>query len=539
MKGIDLKRKIKVSKIMCTNIKIAVIVCAVLTALCLSTTIAFSQRLSKKENTNKDSFMKWPEPSEFQNPAYPAPDWLRDAVILEVPIRAFNHPDYKNNKLWKNQFGDASYLSIIDKLGFINELGVNVICLYTVYHHTPGTNLYAIRHHEANPELGTLEDIKMLIDKAHQMGIRVISNTNHYGVDQTSPMIDENPDWFLPKEEHLYGQRVFDINHPEVIKYIIDTHVWWCTEIGLDGWRIDIAHETYRKYIWDPVLKGCFSKNKQILLATEGAHLDAHIRGAGWSYFPPSRDMEDPRFTWDSPHAEYGSLYGFNNTTADNPYRVKDISSHNSKTPCAHNYDPEKCPREGAYNIKGSRYLFGHNLLFASFVPWMMAGELFNATHLVVPGLLNHGINGKLLHSYLDWDDADKQQDVINDFTRIVNIRRKHKDIFHNNWYETNLINVPNSSVPYSNVRPYVRFIPGEKAIIVIGNNNTEHDVAFNLQIPLEKLGFGKENEFAVTDLWTENKRTMNAEELNNYSVVVPKDKSPGGGVRAILVSKK
>jgi len=496
---------------------------------------AFSQIPGDHQN---DSFLKWPDPAEFQNTPYPAPDWLRDAVILEVPIRAFNHPNYDDTTKWVNRFGNASYLSIIEKLEFIKDLGVNVICLYTVYHHTPETNLYAIRHHESNPELGTIDDIKKLIDTAHQMGIRVISNTNHYGVDQTSPMINEHPDWFIPKENHLYGQRVFDINNPEVVKYIIDVHTWWCTDIGLDGWRIDIAHETYRKYIWDPVLKTCNEKGKPILLATEGTHLNRHIRGAGWSYFPPSRDMEDPRFTWQSPHAEYGSLYGFKNTTPEDPYRVKDISSHNSKTPCAHNYDPDKCPREGAYNIKGSRYLFGHNLLFAPFVPWIMSGDLFNATHLVVPGLIHHGINGKLLHSYIDWNDVNEQKDVIDDFIKIVNIRRDHKDIFHNNWYETNLLNVPNTSEPYSNVRPYARFIPGEKAAIVVANNSTKKDVTFKLRIPLDKMGFGGEKEFTVTDLWTGYEKIVGAEQLTGYTVVVPKDKSPGGGVRVILITK-
>ncbi len=521
------------------NIRKLLMIGIVLTVGYMSVTSVFSQSLLKMANDNKDSFMKWPEPSEFQNPAYPAPDWLRDAVILEVPIRSFNHPDFSNSDQWENKFGNASYLSIIGKLDFLKELGVNVICLYSVYYNTPGTNLYAIRHHEANPDLGTLDDIKTLINKAHQMGFHVISNTNHYGVDQTSPMITEHPDWFIPKEYNLYGQRVFDVSNPEVVKYIIDTHTWWCTEIGLDGWRIDIAHETYRKYIWDPILKSCFARGKQILLSTEGVHLDGHIRGAGWSEFPVSRDMEDPLFSWENPEAEYGSMKSFTNISTEDPYRVKDISSHNSKTPCAYNYNPGECPREGAYQVKGSRFLFGHNLIFAPFVPWMMHGELFNATHLVVPGLLNHRLNGKLLHSYLDWNDIDEQQDVISDFKRIINIRMNHKDIFHNNWHETNLINVPFTSNPYSNVKPYARFIPGEKAIIVVGNNNTVKDVTFRLQISPGKLGFSDEKEFTVTDLWTNSEKTVRVERLSDYPIVVPKDKSPGGGVRVILVTKK
>ncbi len=509
----------------------------ILTAANLDIVSAYSQSLSNDKDMLKDSFMNLSEPCEFMDPAHPAPEWLRGAIILEVPIRTFNHRHYDNTDLWKNPFGDASYLSIIEKLGFIKKLGINVICLYSVYHHTPETNLYAIYHHKPSPDLGTQEDVKTLIDKAHQMGIYVISNTNHYGVDQTSPMIDEYPDWFLSREENIYGQRVFDINNPEVVKYIIETHAWWCTEIGLDGWRIDVGHKTYRKYIWDAVLEKCFSKNKPILLATEGTQLDTHIRGAGRSIFPPWLDMENAQFAFNSPLIKDG--FTFIETTADNPYLIKDISTHNSRVPYVENYNPETFPREGAYKIKGSRFLFGHNLLFAPIVPWMMVGELFNATHLPVPGIVGNRRQWKLLKSYLNWDNVEKQQDVINDFIRIVNIRKNNSDIFHNNLYETHLINVPFSSEPYSEVKPYVRFLPGKKAIVVIGNNDTEHDVVFNLEVPIEKLGFGNEEKLMVTDLWNDNEGIMSTKELLNYSIVVPKDKSPGGGVRAILVSKK
>jgi hypothetical protein len=501
--------------------------------------LVWSQTTQIHSSERDDTFMKWPDPSALQCPAYNAPDWLRDAVIVEVPIRGFNHPDYNHTDVWENEFGSASYLSVIEKLDFLKELGVNVICLYSIYNNTPGTNLYAIRHHESNPDLGTLDDIKTLVDQAHLKGIYVISNTNHYGVDQTSPMINEHPDWFLPKENHLYGQRVFDVNNPDVVQYIIDTHTWWCTEMDLDGWRIDIAHETYRKYIWDPVLRACYAKGKQILLATEGVHLEGHIRGAGWSDFPDSRDMEDPLFSWERPEAEYGSMKDFCNFTKADPYHVKDISSHNSKTPCAYNYNPDECPREGAYHVQGSRYLFGHNLLFAPFVPWMMVGELFNATHLAVPGLLNHGLNGKMLHSYIDWDDINEQQDVIADFTRIAQIRNNNKDIFHNNRYETNLLNIPFDSEPYSNVKPYARFIPGEKAIIVVGNKHINQDVTVRLEIPLGKLGLDGAEKFTFTDLWNNRTWTQNAEQLKDFMIEVPKDKSPGGGVRAILIVPK
>jgi len=241
--------------------------------------------------------------------------------------------------------------------------------------------------------------------------------------------------------------------------------------------------------------------------------------------------------SWERPEAEYGSMKSFENITPDDPYRVKDISSHNSKTPYAYNRDPDKYPREGAYQVKGSRFLFGHNLAFAPFVPWMMPGELFNATHLAVPGILNHRLNGKMLHSYIDWDDVQVHDDVVKDFRKIMTIRQENSDIFHNNWYETNLINVPCTSEPSSEVKSYARYIYGKKAAIVIGNNSTEKDVTFSLDIPVDRLGFKGIKELTVTDLWTGNKRKIQAEELKDLKVLVPKDRSPEGGVRVLLIS--
>jgi hypothetical protein len=481
--------------------------------------------------------MQPPAQQEFQNPILPGPDWLRHAVIAEIPIRAFNLKNYNDTSSWGNKYGDASYESVVDKLQFLNKMGINTICLYSIYHHTPGTNLYAIRHHEASSDLGTLEDIKALVDAAHELEMHVISNTNHYGCDQSSPMISEHPDWFLPEEIDLYGQRVFDLRNPEVIMYIIDTHTWWCTDIGLDGWRIDIAHETYRKYIWDSVLQKCYDSGKQILLATEGAHLEGHIRGAGWGSFPVSSDISNVQKGWNGFEVPYGTLKGYKNSTAEDPYRVKDISSHNSKVPYPYNYDTAKYSREGAYQIKGSNFLFAHNLMFAPLVPWMMFGELINATHLAVPGVMDHKLRGKLLHAYIDWDDLAAHEEVIKDFGKIAKIRQDYPEIIHNSLYESQLINIPHTSADTTNVVPYARFNYGKTAIIIVGNNKTEKNVTFELNIPVKEFGFKRNQQFAITDAWTGIKTLTSARKLSKYIVEVPRDKSPGGGLRVLLIT--
>ena len=110
----------------------------------------------------------------------------------------------------------------------------------------------------------------------------------------------------------------------------------------------------------------------------------------------------------------------------------------------------------------------------------------------------------------LDWDDIEEQKDVITDFQKISKIRKDHQDIFHNNWYETHLINVSYTSEPFIEAKPYVRFLPGKKAVVVIGNYNMTEDVTFNLHIPIEEIGFNDKTELTITDLWTGDIQSIN-----------------------------
>ena len=139
---------------------------------------------------------------------YPAPDWLRDAVIVELPIRGFNGSDYKDPSKWTHRYGDGTFNSLTEKLDFLKAMGINVLCLYSVYDCT-GTNLYAIRYDNVSPDMGTMDDVKNLIKEAHKRDMYVMSNTNHYGVSKQAPILEEHPDWFLPEDQIRFDQRRF------------------------------------------------------------------------------------------------------------------------------------------------------------------------------------------------------------------------------------------------------------------------------------------------------------------------------------------
>jgi len=470
---------------------------------------------------------------DFGPMPFPAPDWLRNAVISEVPTRGFNVSDYKDPNNWKHPYGDTTYKSIAAKLDFLMDMGINVLCLYSVYNCTPQTNLYALRYTEPNPDMGTLEDVKELINQAHARGMHVISNTNHYGVARNSPLMAEHPAWFLPSSQQRAGQRIFDLNNTDARAYIINAHAWWCTDIGIDGWRIDLGSNVFKKSIWSEIVTRCANKGKRILLATENRPLVGYIQGSGMHGYPPIFDMEQ------LPVGHSG--YPLGGATANDPYRCKEISGHNCGEKadmsgcCAFNSNSGgSCGREGCYRVKGSRFVYGHNSMFAPMVPWMLPGEVFNATHLALP-VTNYW--PKMLHAWLDWTEVESQRAVVEDFRKINQIRTDHQDIFHNNQYETKLINVPCTSTPSSPVKPYARYISGKKAGIVIGNNSTTDDVTFELEIPLAAMGMDGLSELEVTDCWATATTRVCKNALKSHSILVPKDKATGGGVRVLIIA--
>ncbi len=71
---------------------------------------------------------------------------------------------------------------------------------------------------------------------------------------------------------------------------------------------------------------------------------------------------------------------------------------------------------------------------------------------------------------------------------------------------------------------------------MIVGNESTTDDIAFTLNMPLARFGMGDAGDLRVTDLWTGARQMLNKGQLSEYEVQVPKDKSPGGGVRAIKI---
>jgi len=263
------------------------------------------------ENTRAGNYNLWiTQNGKTQKIAYPI--WQRtdmkgrnqgfnpsDVVYLITPDR-FANGDISNDKMGDrfNDF-DASkperrhggdLQGIIQHLDYIKEAGFTAVWLNPVqenagrgsYHGYAVTDLYKI-----DPRFGTNELYKTLVEKAHELGLKVIFDhiANHIGIEHAwmkdlpmedwlngtlenhitdkhykhstvDPYSDSNSEkllktfWFVDDMPDLNQQ------NPYLANYLIQNTLWWMEYSGLDGIREDTYPYPFQEFMtaWEQAI---------------------------------------------------------------------------------------------------------------------------------------------------------------------------------------------------------------------------------------------------------------------------------------------
>jgi maltose alpha-D-glucosyltransferase/alpha-amylase len=103
--------------------------------------------------------------SGFNGPDDPL--WFKDAILYELHVKAFFD---------SNDDGIGDFRGLIDKLDYIQELGVTAVWLLPTFPSPQRDDGYDISDYfNIQPDYGTLDDFEAFVDAAHDRGLRVIT----------------------------------------------------------------------------------------------------------------------------------------------------------------------------------------------------------------------------------------------------------------------------------------------------------------------------------------------------------------------------
>ncbi len=159
------------------------------------------------------------------------PLWFKDAIIYELSVRAFKD---------SNGDGIGDFLGLIQKLDYLEDLGINTIWLLPFFPSPLKDDGFDVTEYcDIHPDYGTLADFKLFLKEAHRRGIKVITELilNH-----TS---DQHP-WFQKSRKARAGSRYEDY------------YVWSDTQDKFKEARVMFQDEEASNWSWDNEAKAYF-----------------------------------------------------------------------------------------------------------------------------------------------------------------------------------------------------------------------------------------------------------------------------------------
>lgn len=143
-----------------------------------------------------------------------------------------------------------------DVLPRVKDLGYNTVQLMAIAEHPYyGSFGYQVSNFFApSSRFGTPDELKHLIDRAHQLGIRVIMDLIHSHAVKNEAEGLSNFDgtttqYFVDEIHPAWDSRLFDYGKPQVCHFLLSNISYWLNEYHLDGFRFDgVTSMIYRDH---------------------------------------------------------------------------------------------------------------------------------------------------------------------------------------------------------------------------------------------------------------------------------------------------
>ncbi len=208
-----------------------------------------------------------------------SPDWLRSAVVYEIFPRNFSSE------------GDLN--AITSRLDELKDLGVDILWLMPIQ--PIGEKMkkgligspFAVRDFYAiNPDYGTTNDFKRLVEEAHKRNMKVILDMVA-GQTAWDSVLMARPEFYLKGTNGAIIPPVPDwtdvagLNYanPEVRHYMIEMMKYWLRDYSVDGFRCDVA-PTVPLDFWETARTELETINPQVIILADAGNKPALLAKA-------------------------------------------------------------------------------------------------------------------------------------------------------------------------------------------------------------------------------------------------------------------
>ena len=211
------------------------------------------------------------------------PEWSKNVGIYEVNVRQFSE--------------EGTFDKVTEYLPEIKAMGIDLVWLMPIHaigeKNRKGSlgSYYSITDYKSvNPEFGTKDDFRELVERAHELDMYVILDwvANHTAWDhhwtETNPEFYEinEAGEFIPPVEDWSDVISLDFDNAELRLSMIDAMEYWVREFGIDGYRCDVAEEVPTDF-WNEA-RAALNQIGQVFMLAEGQLPEFHDEAFEMTY---------------------------------------------------------------------------------------------------------------------------------------------------------------------------------------------------------------------------------------------------------------
>lgn len=215
-------------------------------------------------------------------------DAWRDGAIYFAFVDRFMNGDVsidgsEGTTLPIGDYQGGDFQGVVDMLDYLDELGVRTIWLSNPQDNSEGgwagdcDKTYAGYHaywpdqaREVEDHFGNAESLHLLVDEAHNRGMRVIMDWVANHVHEDHPYVEQHPEWFNELavcHDSVGGQQNWDripeacwfapylpdidYAQPDALDTMVDDAIWWAKTYEMDGFRVDAVKHMPHSVVWN------------------------------------------------------------------------------------------------------------------------------------------------------------------------------------------------------------------------------------------------------------------------------------------------